>query len=130
MNSTFKDITLLLFRLAAGCGMLIGHGWGKLSRYLADGEISFSDPIGLGQEASFVLVLFAEVLCAAFVAIGLFTRLATIPLIITMLVVIFAVQLGNPFNKLELPLLYLAGFLLILAYGPGRYSLDGVRNKL
>src|SRR5690606_3035130 len=113
---------LFLLRMIMGGSMIIGHGWGKLLRLLSDEPISFSDPIGIGTELSFYLAVFAEMCCSVLVVVGLFTRLATIPLIITMLVVLIFVQLHNPFAKMEIPLLYLGGFIAIFAFGPGRFS--------
>lgn len=130
MKQNNKDLILLLLRIVMGGGMIVGHGWGKLNRLLSGEEIRFGDPLGIGMELSFYLAVFAEVLCSALLIIGLFTRLASIPLIVTMVVVIFFVQLGNPFEKIEVPLLYLTGFIVILALGPGRFSLDAYRKRL
>lgn len=127
-HSNFKDFALLILRLVFGGAMLIGHGIGKFNRIL-NGETRFGDPLGMGQELSLYLATGAEALCAAFVILGLFTRLATLPLIFTMAVVVFVVKFGKEFGEIELPLLYLAGFFVILALGGGRYSLDSVRRK-
>lgn len=125
----FQDITLLLSRLVFGGAMFYGHGLRKLRRIFGEGEITFSDPLGIGPVLSLYLAAFAECMCAALIILGLFTRLATIPLLFTMFVVIVFVQLGNPFSDMEMPLLYFFGFLIILAFGPGRFSLDTYRKK-
>lgn len=129
-KTAFQDISLLLARLAFGGSMLYGHGLRKVQRILTSGEVTFSDPIGLGPELSLYLAAFAECVCAGLIILGLFTRLATIPLIFTMLVVLVFIQLRNSFGDMEVPLLYLFGFLLILAFGAGHYSLDVYRKKL
>ena len=56
--------------------------------------------------------------------IGLKTRLASVPLIVTMIVAAFIVHAGDPFAKKELALVYLVGFLAIFFTGPGEYSVD------
>ncbi len=114
----------MIFRLVFGLSMIIGHGWSKLMRLFGEGPIEFRDPIGLGPEVSLVLAVFAEVVCAALVAAGLYTRLATIPLIITMLVAWLLVHISDPFSNQEKAILYLAGFVMLLLAGPGRFSLD------
>jgi putative oxidoreductase len=74
-------------------------------------------------------VIFAEFFCALFVVIGLFTRVVTIPLIITMGVVVFQVNTLDFFGKAELGALYLAGYLVLLLCGPGKVSVDGIAGK-
>ena len=81
------------------------------------------------MKTSLVLSIFAEVLCALFVVLGLFTRFATIPLIITMLVAIFGANTGKPLLESELALLYLGAFVTLLFCGPGKLSVDGMINK-
>lgn len=118
----FIDLSLLLVRLAAG-GFMFTHGFGKLQK-LINGNFEFGDPIGLGPEISLGLTVFAEILCAFLVLVGLFTRLAVIPLIITMLVAVFIVHADHDFGKKELGLFYLINYLVIFLSGAGKYSLD------
>jgi putative oxidoreductase len=75
------------------------------------------------------LATFAEVLCALLVMVGLFTRWAVVPLIITMLVAVFIANMGEPLPKIELGLLYLTAFVAIGLAGPGWYSLDAQWRK-
>lgn len=84
----FQDLGLLLVRLLSG-GMMLTHGIPKIDRLMGEGPVKFADPFGLGPEISLVLVLFAEVACSILVMIGLKTRLATLPLMFTMLVAAF-----------------------------------------
>lgn len=118
----FIDLSLLLVRLAAG-GFMFTHGFGKLQK-LVNGNFEFGDPIGLGPEVSLGLTVFAEILCASLVLVGLFTRLVVIPLIITMLVAVFIVHADHDFGKKELGLFYLINYLVIFLSGAGKYSLD------
>lgn len=85
---------------------------------------SFQDPFGVGGTISLGLAIFAEVFCAILVVLGLWTRLALIPLIATMAVAFFIIHSGDPFIKKELSLLYLIGFSALFAGGPGLYSVD------
>ncbi len=109
--------------------MLYNHGWGKLLKYFSDEPIGFADPIGLGMAASLALTVFAEVFCSVLLITGLFTRLATIPLMMTMLVAIFVIHWDDPFGKKELALLYLVPYIVIFLIGAGKYSLDALIIK-
>lgn len=124
MISKGNDIALLLLRLAFGGFMAYAHGWPKLLKFFGDDPIKFYDPIGLGPEFALGLAVFAEFVCAILIVLGLFTRWATIPLIITMLVACFGVHLGDPFNKMEKALMYLIPYISLFLAGPGWYSLD------
>ncbi|MCB9192722.1 MAG: DoxX family protein [Flavobacteriales bacterium] len=117
------DLGLLMLRLASGGIMAYSHGWGKLQKMLS-GDMSFADPIGVGEEASLILTVFAEFVCGILVALGLFTRAALVPLIITMLVAVFIVHADDPFSKQEFGLLFLIPYITIFLAGPGKFSLD------
>ena len=124
------DIALLLLRITFGGLMLINHGWGKMLKLFGDDPIKFADPFGIGAPASLGLTVFAEVLCAVLLVIGLFTRWAAIPLIITMLVAIFIIHIDDPFAKMEKAILFLTAYLAIGFAGSGWYSIDAqIRNK-
>ncbi len=122
--SNATDIALLFLRLVPGGMMLIQHGWPKFMRFFAEDPIQFADPIGIGAIGSLVLAVFAELLCSLLVIVGLFTRLAVIPLIITMVVAAFIVHGDDPFSKMEFPILYMIIFMALGLLGPGQYSVD------
>lgn len=117
------DLGLLLLRLFTGLTMLFSHGWRKMMNY-QDISDSFPSVLGMGPELSLSMAVFAEVFCAALLALGLFTRLALVPLIITMLVAVFIIHADDPFNKQEFGLLYLLPYITLFLTGPGKYSLD------
>jgi putative oxidoreductase len=121
------DFSLLLLRIAAG-GFMLTHGYGKMTKLFA-GTFEFSDPIGLGVESSLVLTVFAEILCALFVLLGILPRLASIPLIITMLVAVFVVHAEDGFKKQELGLFFLISYIIILILGAGRFSVQSLFSK-
>ena len=117
------DIGLLIFRLGIA-GLMLTHGTPKLIRFFGSEEITFADPLGLGQVFTFSFAVFAEFICAVLVLLGLGTRLAVIPLMLTMAVAAFIVHASDGFRVQELPLLFLFGFLLLFFTGSGKYSLD------
>lgn len=117
------DAGLLILRVFVGVTMLASHGWGKMMK-LITGDTGFADVFGIGETASLILAVFAEVLCSLFIALGLFTRATLIPLIITMLVAVFVIHGDDPFGKKEFGLLYLIPYITLLLTGPGKYSID------
>lgn len=117
------DAGLLILRVFIGLTMLFSHGWGKMERVL-EGNFEFVDVMGIGEAPSLILAVFAEVVCSAFLALGLFTRLALVPLITTMLVAVFYVHMDDPFSKQEFGLLYLIPYVVLFLTGPGKYSID------
>lgn len=121
------DAALLLLRVASSL-MMVTHGWPKIANF-SDYLNRFADPLGLGPALSLQATIFAEFFCAILVALGLLTRVALIPLIITMAVVTFIVHAGDAFGDKELSLLYLANFLVLFFTGPGKYSLDKEINS-
>ncbi len=129
MNSRNTDIGLLLLRLSFGAAMAYGHGWGKVSRLFSGEEISFFDPFGIGPVASLALVAFAEFVCSILIGLGFLTRLAVIPLIITMMVAVFMRHAGDPFGTIEKGLMYLMVYVSLSFTGAGSYSIDALIKK-
>lgn len=127
-NPRGLDFGLLALRLIGG-GFMLAHGIPKLMKLFGGGEIQFANPFGIGAGPSLALTVFAEVLCAALILIGLRTRVAAIPLIITMLVAAFMIHGSDPFGKKELALMYLGVYTALLMMGSGRYSVDGMLAK-
>lgn len=126
--SQLQSFIYPLFRICMGAFMLT-HGYPKLMKLLDGGNITFADPFGIGAVPSLVLAVFAEVLCAALLTLGLFTRLAVVPLIVTMAVAAFVQHGADPFGKKELALIYLVAYALIFAKGSGGFSVDRLRRK-
>ncbi|WP_187264780.1 DoxX family protein [Pontibacter beigongshangensis] len=117
------DVALLITRVGIAI-LMLAHGLPKLEMLLSNDPVQFPALFGLSAAGALALTVFAEVLCSLLILAGLGTRLATIPLIITMLVAVFLVHSADPFAKQELGLLYLMPYTVLLLTGSGRYSLD------
>ena len=65
-----------------------------------------------------------ELIGGGLLAIGLFTRLVTIPLIINMGVIIFFMGKGNIWGDEQLPFLLLLLFAVFFFTGAGKWSVD------
>lgn len=118
-----KDLSLLFLRLVFGSLMFINHALPKFEK-LGAAVIKFPDPLGVGSEISLYLTLFSEGLCSAFLVLGLFSRWAALPLILTMGIAAFYIHLSDSLNNKEASLTYMAAYIVILAFGPGKFSLD------
>ncbi len=118
---------MLLLRLGIGI-LMMNHGYDKLIHF-SEYKDQFINFLGFGKTFSLALAVFAEFFCSLFLILGLFTRLATIPIIITMCVVIFKINNGQVFAQHESPALYVAGLLVLLIIGPGRVSVDEMIGK-
>ena len=121
------NAAMLVLRLAAGV-LMMKHGYDKLVHF-ADYKATFMSFLSLGSTASLALVIFAEFFCALFIIIGLFTRWAAIPLIITMCVALFKSHNGEFIGEGEMAALYLGAYITLLFIGPGRISVDGMIAK-
>ena len=122
---TSVDLALLVLRLWLGLSMLLLHGWGKAMAY-KDMPKGFYDPFGVGNEVSWGLAVFAEVVCSVLLVLGLFTRIAALGCAATMATAFWYAHGGNltgP-NNGEMPFLFLGVFVALFIAGAGKYSLD------
>lgn len=118
---------LLILRIGFG-GLLAVHGYDKLMHY-AEMKTQFISFLGMSQAVSLGLLIFAEFVCALFVALGLFTRFACIPVIVAMSVALFQAHAGDITGKGQSATLFLLAFTTLLFTGPGKYSLDAAIYK-
>lgn len=118
---------LLLLRIVGGGLMIHLHGWNKWVKY-ADKADNFPDPLNVGSEVSLALTVFAEVLCAGALVLGLFTRWTGLVCMFTMGVAAFIVHQDDPMKVQEKALLYFAIYGAIATLGPGTFSIDHWRS--
>jgi putative oxidoreductase len=120
------SVGLLLLRLVVGAAFLF-HGWPKIQKPLDWIPYETAIP-GVLQAGAAV----AEFFGGAALILGLLTRLAALGLAITMAVAAgLHISNGDPFVSMsppswELAAVYLAGSLLFLLAGAGRFSLDAL----
>ena len=121
--SATADTALLILRIGLA-GMMLVHGVPKMMMLFSGGPVQFPQILGMSSGLSLSLAVFAEVFCSLFLLLGLGTRFATLPLIVTMLVAIFLVHAADPFSVKELAYHYLLGYIVLLVAGSGKYSID------
>jgi putative oxidoreductase len=131
---------LLALRLVVGFGFL-AHGWAKWSRGPA-GFARLLAQIGvpLPQLTAWVVTL-TEIVGGVALMAGALVAIASVPLIVSMLVAMFTVQLRYGFSSVntigltpegpvfgppgyEINLLYIGALLVLALAGPGAWSLD------
>jgi putative oxidoreductase len=122
-TSNTTDIALLIARTGIALLMLT-HGIPKLAMLFSEAPVQFPSVMGMSSQLSLGLTVFAEVICSGFLFAGFGTRLATIPLIITMLGAIVFVHGADPITVKEPALQYLLVYLVLLFAGSGKYSID------
>jgi len=118
-----NDLALLIGRIAIAFLMLT-HGLPKMNMLFSDDTIQFPSVFGMSAGFSLTLAVFAEVFCSILILIGFASRLAAVPLIITMLVAVFSIHATDVFAKKELAVLYLIAYAVFFIAGSGRYSID------
>lgn len=125
-----SDAGPLLMRVGLGA-VFAWHGWVKLDGGVSD-FAGFLDSLGVpAPEVVAWLQVMAEGIGGLLLAVGLLTRLVTLPLIAIMIGAITLVKAdlgfivdGGPGASYETALL--AGLLGLLFIGPGRLSLDAI----
>jgi putative oxidoreductase len=119
------DAGLLIVRLWFGGSMAVLHGWQKAANFSTFAG-QFADPFGIGKTPSLALVVFAELVCAACIVLGLFTRVAALILAFTMAVAFWighGAKLSGPGSG-EMAFLFLGAFVALLIAGAGKFSVD------
>lgn len=126
-NSGAFNTALFILRITFGI-LMAYHGYQKLIHY-SDMFSKFPNFLGLSSSITLGLVIFAEFFCALLITIGLFTRLACIPLTISTGYALVKAHNWDVFGKGELATLYLAVFIALLLTGPGKASVDNMISK-
>lgn len=117
---------LLAGRLAVGL-LFLSTGWGKV--HAIPKVTAFFESLGIPAPGfNAVLVGWSELLCGAALVVVLFSRLATVPLLVSMTVALLTAKRGDIHGVLDLvaqdELTYLVVLFMIAVLGPGRASLD------
>lgn len=120
---------LLLLRLVYGF-MFAQAGWGKLMHF--DQSVAYFTSLGMpAAEILMPLAASTELLGGLALLVGLASRFAALSLTVVMLTAYATAHVAEAFASLEAftsqpPYPYLVASLLVLAFGAGRFSLDGM----
>jgi putative oxidoreductase len=121
-----KDIGLLFARLLVAYGFLDPalNKWNNI-----EGVAGWFESIGIPFPVlNTYMAATTEMLGVVLLALGLFTRYISVPLIVVMIVAIVTVHLPHGFaagdNGFEIPLYYIGFLLLFIGNGAGKISID------
>lgn len=118
----FNNIYVLLARLFFG-GAMIYHGYPKLMNLSSFTAKVSQMGIPLAP-VSAPMAMAAELIGGLLILVGYKTRSAALFLLITMLVASFVAHGADPFSKQEKALAFAALSLMLMAFGPGKFSID------
>ena len=124
LGSVLNNCFMLLFRIIVSLELIVVHGLKKVGVGVTQAEI-VPNPLGFPETFNHVFAVSANIVFPLFVIFGFFTRLATLPILAVTLTGYFVVHGHDPLLERDIPFMYSMVFLLILALGPGKYSLDG-----
>lgn len=135
----------LILRLVIGYGFIV-HGWAKLSKGPAGFEKLLTQTGVPFPHFNSWMAPLVEIFGGLAMMLGFFTSITAIPLIFTMLVALFTIQINYGFSSVktigltpqgplfgppgyEINLLYIAGLISMMLSGPGIFSIDALLVK-
>jgi len=133
MRETLANVGLLWLRALTGAGLMI-HGWFNLTGGVDVWASKAVEPLGFPMPLLLAwIVIAAEVIGGFFFILGLWTRIAAVPVMFAMAVAAFGRHAADPIvaaekSSKELALLYLVAAGAVLLVGPGRFSVDASRG--
>ena len=115
-------LALLFMRVTAALLLLQVHGLPKLLHWQSELQ-HIEDPFGLGAVPTLALAVFAEVLCPILLILGVFARLACLPVIAVLLVALVFVHPQWSLEEGQFAWWMLILFAGLAIAGPGSYRL-------
>ena len=121
-------VSLLLFRIAISPEMMTAHGLKKIGIGVAEAE-HVPNPFYLPETLNSLFAISANLFFPVLVILGLFTRIAVLPILAVTLTGYFVVHWNDSFLEQDMPFMYSVCYLFLLVSGPGKYSLSYYINK-
>ena len=122
------NAALAMLRIFVGVSLMLTHGLGKMPP--SDGFVQGTSAIGFPIPIVFAwAAAFSEFLGGAFLALGLFTRVAAFFICFTMATALIGVHYHDPYAKKELAFLYFFVAATFLIKGSGDWSIDKFLRK-
>lgn len=144
-KKNYRQWSPLFLRLIIGYGFM-AHGWAKLSKGPAGFEKLLTQiGIPFPHLTSWISAL-TELLGGLAIFLGVFVSITAIPLIFTILVAMFTIQINYGFSSVktialtpkgplfgppgyEINLLYIAGLISLIITGAGIFSIDSLIKR-
>ncbi len=112
----------MFLRGSASLLLLQVHGLPKLLHFSREAQV-IEDPLGIGGVATLCLAIFAELLCPLLILLGLFSRLACLPIVVLLLVSLLLVHPQWSLAEGQFAWLLLIIFTALAISGPGALAL-------
>lgn len=122
-SNSLYNIVLLGFRVLLSVEMIYAHGLKKLGIGVAEAE-QVPNPLHFPEAINNALAVSANILFPILVILGIFTRLAVLPILALTLTGYFVLHFHDAPLVKDTPFMYSLSYLVILFLGAGRYSLD------
>lgn len=123
MSIRATDAALLFLRISGSLLLFSVHGLPKLGHFSHELTV-IEDPFNLGAPLTLSFALFAEVVCPLLIALGVMTRLSSVPILILLLVSLVFVHPSWTLEEGQFGWLLLIVFTTLLIAGPGRYAVS------
>jgi putative oxidoreductase len=122
-GSNLNNLALLIFRVLLSVELFGVHGLKKFR--LKDGQREKEpNPFNLPDKLNTILAGLSDKIMPFAVMLGIFTRLAVLPIIGVTAIGYFVVHRKDNAEIRDVPYMYTLSFLLLLFLGAGTYSVD------
>lgn len=123
-NKTWADLSLpfglLFLRVSAAVLLLQIHGLPKLLNWSVELQ-RIEDPFGLGPTLTLTIAVFAEVVCPVLLILGVFARLACLPVLAVLGVALVVVHPGWTLEEGQFAWLFAVLYAGLVITGPGAW---------
>lgn len=128
---SYINLGRLFLRLFVGI-MLLQFGVRQLAHFYQINEV-FPSVMGMGSEASLIVMICIEIICSIFIMFGFLTRLMILPPFISMIIAEYhllhnssvqAAYLLDWQQQGYLPIMFLGIYFFLALVGPGKISVD------
>ncbi|RDC55157.1 DoxX family protein [Pedobacter chinensis] len=126
--TTVNNQAILIFRIAVSLELIVVHGLKKIGIGTVAAEV-VPNPLDIPETLNQLFAVSANLVFPLFIIAGLFTRIATIPILAVTLTGYFVVHGNDSLIVRDVPFMFSVAFLFIAAVGPGRFSLDYFFSK-
>lgn len=123
LGTPLSNWAMLAFRILLAVELFRVHG---MKKFRGDGGKAemVPNPLGLPQGINNLFATLSDTVVPVLVILGAVTRLAVLPTIAVTAVGYFVVHKNDSLEIRDVPYVYTICFLLLLATGPGTFSLD------
>lgn len=121
-GGNFNNFALLTFRLLLCWEMIRVHGLKKIGTEGATELVP--NPLNLPPRLNQLIAEFSDVVAPVFVAFGLATRIAVLPILAVTLTGYFVVHRRDSPSVRDVPFMYSLSYFFIFLIGAGRFSAD------